>query len=71
MLGEQVDGRAEDAMPFPERTDRPLDELLRLDGRIAVATGGALGIGRAICRRFSPRRSPRRPAAASTRPTST
>ena len=40
-------------MPFPDLTDTPLDDLLRLDGRIAVVTGGALGIGRAICRRFS------------------
>jgi NAD(P)-dependent dehydrogenase (short-subunit alcohol dehydrogenase family) len=40
-------------VPFPDLTDRPLDELLRLDGRFAVVTGGALGIGRAICRRFS------------------
>jgi NAD(P)-dependent dehydrogenase (short-subunit alcohol dehydrogenase family) len=40
-------------MPFPDLTNRPLDDLLRLDGRIAVVTGGALGIGRAICHRFS------------------
>jgi NAD(P)-dependent dehydrogenase (short-subunit alcohol dehydrogenase family) len=40
-------------MPFPDLTDRPLHELMRLDGRIAVVTGGALGIGFAICRRFS------------------
>lgn len=30
----------------------PLAELLRLDGQVAIVTGGAKGIGRAIVRRF-------------------
>jgi NAD(P)-dependent dehydrogenase (short-subunit alcohol dehydrogenase family) len=33
-------------------SDRPLADLLSLSGRVAVVTGGAQGIGRAIARRF-------------------
>ena len=39
-------------MPIPDLTDRALDDLVRLDGRVAIVTGGAVGIGAAICRRF-------------------
>ena len=40
-------------MAIADLTDRSLEELSRLDGRVAVVTGGALGIGRAISRRYA------------------
>ncbi|MBM3678347.1 MAG: SDR family oxidoreductase [Actinobacteria bacterium] len=39
-------------MPIKDVSDRSLAELSRLDGRVAVVTGAALGIGRAISRRL-------------------
>jgi NAD(P)-dependent dehydrogenase (short-subunit alcohol dehydrogenase family) len=39
-------------MPIADLTDRSLPDLLSLDGRVAVVTGGALGIGAAISRRL-------------------
>jgi NAD(P)-dependent dehydrogenase (short-subunit alcohol dehydrogenase family) len=40
-------------MTIKDVTDRSLADLSRLDGRVAVVTGAALGIGRAISRRLS------------------
>jgi NAD(P)-dependent dehydrogenase (short-subunit alcohol dehydrogenase family) len=40
-------------LPIPDLTDRTLEDLVRLDERVAVVTGGAVGIGAAICRRFA------------------
>jgi NAD(P)-dependent dehydrogenase (short-subunit alcohol dehydrogenase family) len=40
-------------MAIKDVTDRSLADLSRLDGRVAVVTGAALGIGRAISRRLS------------------
>ena len=40
-------------MPFPDLTDQPLQNLVRLDSRVAVVTGGAQGIGRAIAKRLA------------------
>lgn len=40
-------------MAFPDVADRPLTELFSLAGRAAVVTGGARGIGQAICRRLA------------------
>jgi NAD(P)-dependent dehydrogenase (short-subunit alcohol dehydrogenase family) len=37
----------------PDHTDRPLAELLRLDGRVAVVTGAARGLGAQIVRRLA------------------
>ena len=40
-------------MPIADVSDQSLAELLALDGRVAVVTGGAVGIGRAIAARFA------------------
>ena len=37
----------------PDFTDRPLGELIRLDGRAAVVTGAARGLGAQIVRRLA------------------
>lgn len=37
----------------PDLSDRPLDELVSLAGRVAVVTGGARGIGLATARRLA------------------
>lgn len=39
-------------MPIQDVTDKSLADLARLDGRVAVVTGAAMGIGRAISRRL-------------------
>ncbi len=40
-------------MPVPDVSHRPISDLWRLDGRRAVVTGGAMGIGRAIADRLA------------------
>ncbi len=40
-------------MPIPDVSDRSLGELVSLQGRTAVVTGGARGLGRAIARRLA------------------
>lgn len=40
-------------MTVPDLTDRTIDELISLDGKVAVVTGGGQGIGRAITRRLA------------------
>jgi NAD(P)-dependent dehydrogenase (short-subunit alcohol dehydrogenase family) len=40
-------------MPVAELSSTPLADLVSLAGRTAVVTGGARGIGRAICRRLA------------------
>jgi NAD(P)-dependent dehydrogenase (short-subunit alcohol dehydrogenase family) len=40
-------------MIAPDHTDRPLGELIRLDGRAAVVTGAARGLGAQIARRLA------------------
>ncbi|MEM8904207.1 MAG: glucose 1-dehydrogenase [Actinomycetota bacterium] len=40
-------------MPVADVTDHPLADLISLSGRRAVVTGGARGIGAAICRRLA------------------
>ncbi len=40
-------------MAVPDLSDAPLPALTSLAGRTAVVTGGARGIGRAICRRLA------------------
>ncbi|HLY82722.1 MAG TPA: SDR family NAD(P)-dependent oxidoreductase, partial [Acidimicrobiales bacterium] len=40
-------------MTAPDLSDRPLRDLSSLDGRVAVVTGGARGVGAAICRRLA------------------
>ncbi|MGZ4711880.1 MAG: SDR family NAD(P)-dependent oxidoreductase [Acidimicrobiia bacterium] len=40
-------------MPIPDVSDRSLSELLSLTGRVAVVTGGAMGIGYAIADRMA------------------
>jgi len=40
-------------MIAPDHSDRPLDELIRLDGRVAVVTGAARGLGAQIVMRLA------------------
>jgi NAD(P)-dependent dehydrogenase (short-subunit alcohol dehydrogenase family) len=40
-------------MAVPDVSARSLAELLSLEGRVAVVTGGARGIGLAVCRRLA------------------
>jgi NAD(P)-dependent dehydrogenase (short-subunit alcohol dehydrogenase family) len=40
-------------MTSPDLTDRSVDELVRLDGRVAVVTGAARGTGAGIARRLA------------------
>lgn len=40
-------------MTAPDHTDRPLADLIRLDGRVAVVTGAARGLGAQISRRLA------------------
>ncbi len=40
-------------MPVADVSDRSLAELWSLEGRVAVVTGGARGIGEATCHRFA------------------
>ena len=40
-------------MAAPDHTDRPLADLIRLDGRVAVVTGAARGLGAQIARRLA------------------
>lgn len=40
-------------MPVADVSDRTIAELISLEGRAAVVTGGARGIGEAVCRRFA------------------
>jgi NAD(P)-dependent dehydrogenase (short-subunit alcohol dehydrogenase family) len=40
-------------MTAPDLSHRPLRDLSSLDGRVAVVTGGARGVGAAICRRLA------------------
>lgn len=40
-------------MITPDHTERPLAELIRLDGRVAVVTGAARGLGAQIVRRLA------------------
>lgn len=42
-----------DARIAPDHSDRPLDELYRLDGRVAVVTGAARGLGARIVQRLA------------------
>ena len=39
-------------MPIPDVSNKTLSALVSLTGRRAVVTGGARGLGRAICRRL-------------------
>jgi NAD(P)-dependent dehydrogenase (short-subunit alcohol dehydrogenase family) len=40
-------------MPIADVSDRKTSDLMSLDGRVAVVTGGAVGIGAAIARRLA------------------
>ena len=40
-------------MSLPNLDDRPITDLISLDGRVAVVTGGAKGLGRGVARRFA------------------
>jgi NAD(P)-dependent dehydrogenase (short-subunit alcohol dehydrogenase family) len=45
--------RQEPDVPFPDVSDRSLNELISLEGRSAAVTGGARGLGQAAARRLA------------------